>query len=123
MTTMASPATTTKPSPAPKAEDTKPSPSTATTTPAPTEKKALTKDEGRALFAAYQTADDAVTAAETALEVAKAARSHTVGAIVDGYGSAGPFRYKGRQLTARKMKGGTGYTFAEKSEQEPLEIG
>lgn len=83
----------------------------------------LTKEEKRGLFEAYQKADDDVTAAEKALETARRKRSDTIAVIVDRFGKPGPFMWKGDELTAAKLKGGSGFTFRGKKQHDAEDIG
>lgn len=66
--------------------------------------KTLGKDEKRRLFDAYDTADQAVTKAETALEEARTARSTAVKGIFDAIGTKGPFLHKGETLTITERR-------------------
>lgn len=90
--------------------------------------KTLGKDEKRRLFDAYDTADGAVTKAETDLETARTARSTAVKAIFDAIGTKGPFLHKGETLTITERRpknepeGAPSYFMRGRNDRDVIEI-
>lgn len=85
-------------------------------------KPKLTKAEKAALFEAYETAHQKVSAAEKVLDDAKTAQGGAVKAIFEALGK-GPFSWKGRELTVAKSAKGDGYHFRGESTREVEKIG
>jgi hypothetical protein len=80
------------------------------------EKPAISVEEKKKLFEAYEKQAQSVTKAEALLEDAKAKRSSTIKAIYEKVG-AGPFRWGGKVLVVRKR----GETFFFKSQGDEVE--
>ena len=57
-----------------------------------------TKEEIQAVFAAYKSADEAVSEAKAAYEAAVQRRSETCKAILETTGSKGPYQFNGTQV-------------------------
>lgn len=83
-------------------------------------KPELTKAEKKALFAAYEKADEAWQKSKAEAEKYATTRSKAVQEIHDKLGK-GPFGYKGDTLTV--IKRGDAYYFRGKSERQIEEIG